>query len=405
MTGPDQRFVARRMIDETGRVVPYAYICVTDGVISDMDSGKFTGSLKDVIDLGDCTLMPGMIDAHVHLSGRRSYEMSDRVIVSRDVRVLRAADDLRALLRAGFTTVRDVGSDIALSLTRAIRDGLIEGPDVLAAGPIIGQTGGHSDHRYLPLEQARQFEGAMLADGIDECRRAVRIAVRAGADLIKFCTTGGVGSEGDHPSDSHYTISEATALVEEAHRLGRRVATHAQGAKGIMTALVANVDTIEHGTYLDDASATLFLKTGAILVPTVALRDIFVQTQKDFVNVPTWRRRKQSEAIDAIEAGFQLARRCQIPLACGSDYTGVPPRVHGQNADEPIAMVKMGLAPADAVQALTLGGANALGIADEVGTLTIGKRANMIAVQGNPHENIHVLKSIRAVVKDGRVVG
>ena len=359
----------------------------------------------DAVDLGEVTLLPGLIDMHVHLSGRRGYGMTDRILNTRDFRVLRAMQDCELLLQAGYTTVRDVGSEIALSLRRAANEGIIAGPRILAAGPMISQTGGHADHHFMPLTEAATMEGIILADGLDECRKAVRKVVRESADLVKICTTGGIGSERDHPWDSHYTIKEVTVIVEEAHRLGRRVAAHAQGREGIITAVKGGVDTIEHGSYLDEECATLMAQNGTYLVPTVALREVFLQTLrgKDY-DMPPWRLRKQREAIPAIEKAFKLAIDYKLPIAAGSDFTGVPQREHGKNVAEPIAMTRLGLPASAAIRAATATAAEALGVRDQFGAIEPGLVADIIAVEGNPLENISCLQNVRFVMKAGRVV-
>jgi imidazolonepropionase-like amidohydrolase len=225
-----------------------------------------------------------------------------------------------------------------------------------------------------------------------------------GSDLIKICTSGGVGSAGDSPHDCHFTPEEVAVLITEAHRSGRRVAAHAQGAAGIVLALRGGVDTIEHGTHLNKECVDLFLQTGAILVPTVALRNAFINTLASAQDLPYWRRRKQTEAVTAIKKGFELAVAADIPLACGSDYTGAPGRRHGSNADEPIGMVELGLEPLHALRAATVGAARAIGIEDKVGRLRSGYNADLIVVKGDPSKDIAALRSVRLVMRRGRVL-
>lgn len=352
------------------------------------------------IDLGERTLMPGMMDVHVHLSGSRSY---NEAATERDLLVLRAAEDGRTLLDAGFTTVRDVGSMIALSLRRAIADGVIVGPRIYAAGPIISQTGGHADAHHLPIEEARRRRNAIIADGPDQCRQAVRQAIRAGADLIKICTTGGVGSMMDDPEDEHFTADEIAAIVDEAHRARRRVASHAQGKAGILAAVRGGVDSIEHGYYLDEECAAEMHERGTFFVPTLALVEVYKRAVANPHDMPPWRLRKQQAAIPAIERAFPLACRSGLTIATGSDYSGSPLRRHGDNADEPITMVQHGMQPLEAIHAATIQSARVIGVEQLVGSLEPGMQADVIALAGDPLADISALRRVDFVMQGGRI--
>ena len=352
------------------------------------------------IDLGDRTLLPGMMDVHVHLSGSRSYNES---ATDRDLLTLRAANDCRKLLDIGITTVRDVGSMTALQLRRAIADGEIVGPHIYAAGPIISQTGGHADAHNLPLEEARKRRNAILADSPWEGRQAVRQAIRAGADLIKICTTGGVGTINDDPEDEHFTVEEIAAITDEAHRSRRRVAAHAQGKAGILNAVRAGIDSIEHGYYLDEECAAEMEARGVYFVPTLALLDVYKGAVERPHDMPPWRLRKQQAAIPAIERAFAVACHSNLTIATGSDYSGSPLRAHGDNTDEPIAMVRDSMAPMRAIQATTINSASVIGIAQQTGSLEAGKWADVIAVDGDPLTRIEALRDVSFVMKDGRI--
>lgn len=375
--------------------------------IIDIDSGPLPEELEgEIIDLGTRTLMPGMIDVHLHLFGVRGYSPAEYVINPHDFRVLRVAEDCAKLLNAGFTFVRDCGSTIALSAARAVREGVIPGPDIYASGKIITQTGGHGDSHYLPVQTVRDDPNSLarLADGPDECVKATREMIRLGADFIKIATSGGVGSEKTHPLDERFTVEEVRAICDEAHRAGRRVASHAQGAPGVKNALRGGVDTIEHGYFIDEECISMMLERGTYFVPTLALIEVFKASVQNPLDMPPWRLRKQRECIDAMETSFRRAYEAGITMCTGPDYFGAPMRAHGDNADEPITMVKYGMSPRDAICAATKNGAECLGIEGDYGTVEIGKVADIVGIHGNPLEDISLLKSgISFVMKNGRV--
>jgi len=354
------------------------------------------------IDLGKRTLMPGMIDVHVHIRGIRSYSAAEELVIPLDLKVLRAAEDCFKLLKAGFTTVRDCGSKIALSLKRAINENVIPGPRIFAAGRPISQTGGHTDIHYLPREEALK-NGLLLCDGPDDCCRAAREALRDGSDFLKISTTGGVGSEKDNPWESQFTIDEIKAITYEAHNLGKRVATHAQGAQGVKNAIIGGVNSIEHGYFLDDECIELMLKKEVYYIPTFALVEVYKKSVSNPYDMPPWRLRKQRMCIDAMPKSLMKAYESGVKIATGSDYFGAPLRRHGDNADELIAMVKYGMKPMDVLIAATKNGAECIGVEEEVGTITHGKTADMIALNGNPLDNIESVKKVSFVMREGAV--
>jgi len=377
-------------------------VCVENGLITAVGPASRVPAPAGAhrIELGERTLMPGMMDVHVHLSGSRSYNEAN---TDRDLLAVRAAVDCRKLLDIGITTVRDVGSMIAIALRRATADGEIPGPRIYAAGPIISQTGGHADAHNLPIEEARKRRNAILADSPAECRQAVRLAVRAGADLIKICTTGGVGSMNDDPEDEHFTMEEIAAIVDEAHRARRRVASHAQGKAGILNAVRAGVDSIEHGYYLDEECTAEMERRGTYFVPTLALLDVYKRAVEKPHDMPAWRLRKQQAAIPAIERAFAVARGSSLVIGTGSDYSGAPLRAHGDNTDEPISMACYGMEAMRVIQAATINSARVIGIERHTGSLEPGKWADIIAVDGDPLADIHALRSVAFVMKEGAI--
>ena len=352
------------------------------------------------IELGAKTLMPGMVDAHLHILGSRSYGAAEELTTPHDLLVLQAAEDCFKLVKAGFTMVRDCGSSIALSLKRAIENGVIPGPRIFAAGRPLSQTAGHGDIHYLPRDEVLR-QGILLCDGPDDCRRAAREALRDGVDLIKISTTGGVGSEKDNPWEPQFTVEEIEAITYEAHNVGKRVASHAQGAQGIKNAIIGGVDSIEHGFFLDDECVELMLEHGTYYVPTFALVEVYKRSLESPYDMPPWRLRKQQMCIEAMPKSLMKAYKAGVKIATGPDYFGAPLRAHGDNADDLIAMVKYGMKPMDVLVAATRNGADCIGIEDKVGTLAPGKIADIIALDGNPLENIEAVKRVAYVMKEG----
>ena len=393
------------IIDGTGSKPIEDGVIVVDGKkiidVGPLDKVQIPASAHK-IDLGKRTLMPGMIDVHVHIRGIRSYSAAEELVIPHDLKVLRAAEDCFKLLKAGFTTVRDCGSKIALSLKRAINENVIPGPRIFAAGRPISQTGGHTDIHYLPREEVLK-NGLLLCDGPDDCCRAAREALRDGSDFLKISTTGGVGSEKDNPWAPQFTIDEIKAITYEAHNLGKRVATHAQGAQGVKNAIIGGVNSIEHGYFLDDECIELMLKKEVYYIPTFALVEVYKKSVSNPYDMPPWRLRKQRMCIDAMPKSLMKAYESGVKIATGSDYFGAPLRRHGDNADELIAMVKYGMKPMDVLIAATKNGAECIGVEEEVGTITHGKTADMIALNGNPLDNIESVKKVSFVMREGAV--
>ena len=352
------------------------------------------------INLPNATVLPGLIDAHTHLTGdpKNIGYQSLGISVPRDA--LTGAKNARLTLQAGFTTVRNVGatgySDVAVR--DAINAGDIPGPRMLVSGPALSITGGHCDNNLLPYEYHATSDGA--ADGIEAVQHKVREIIKYGADLIKICATGGVLSKGDDPQASQYTLEEMKAIVADAHRLGRKVAAHAHGAQGIRWASEAGVDSVEHASYIDDAAIVELKKNGTYLVPTLYLGDWFMENAEKN-RVPDFLLVKAKAVMPAARKNVAHAFASGVKVAFGTDAAVYP---HGLNAHEFGVMVKLGLTPLQAIQAATVNDADLLGWSDKVGTIEAGKWADIIAVDGDPLKDVTTLEHVKLVMKGGEVV-
>jgi imidazolonepropionase-like amidohydrolase len=399
---------AARVIDGTGaRPIRDGVVVVQDDkilAVGPRDDVEVPDGARS-IELGDATLLPGFIDAHVHLAGR---PLGDPVA---DVAAVKDFDAFGAILgvghcektlMAGFTTVRNVGAGNFddMALRRAIEEGRIVGPRMRCAGHGIGITGGHADvNGFRPgLLDGDYKEG--IADTPEECRKAVRYQIKQGADVIKAVPTGGVLSEGDAVGATQFTREEMAALVDEAHRLERKVAAHAHGADGIRMAVEAGVDSIEHGSFLDEEGARLMAERGTFLVPTLMAGERVEQAAKSGI-LKGLRAEKAAAAASAMRRAIKLAVARRVPIALGTDAGVIP---HGSNAREFFLMVDWGgMAPMDAIVSGTRNGARLLGLDDRLGTLEPGKLADVVAVSGDPLEDIQTLGRVLFVMKEGAI--
>ena len=396
---------AGRLIDGTGGTPKQNVVVLVDGgkIVS---VGVELPAGATVIDLGGRTLLPGFIDCHVHLAGRVIGEGENwddaavRDLPQEDA--IRGVRNAKATLEAGFTTVRNVGasdfSDIALR--NAIRQGVVPGPRIVAAGNSIGITGGHCDtNGYIPgILEGGPEQG--IADGDDQILKAVRYQVKHGADVIKTCATGGVLSEGDAVGVQQYSDEELKVLVTEAHLTGRKVAAHAHGAAGIKAALRAGVNSIEHGSMTDDEAIALFKSTGAFLVPTLMAQESVDKLAKSGV-LKGQRAEKALYIAPLARENVKKAIAAGVKIALGTD-SGVFP--HGKNAHEFELMVGFGMKPMDAIVAGTRGAAELLGLDKELGTVEAGKVADLVAVDGNPLDDVKTLTAPAFVMHEGKVV-
>ncbi len=358
-----------------------------------------------VVELGDATLLPGFIDAHTHLIGRVLGDPGWDDAPVRDLAsygaILGVANARKTLL-AGFTTVRNVGAPNFddLALRKAIDEGRVPGPRMESAGHAIGITGGHCDENgFRPgLVEGGPMDG--IANGTDEVRAAVRYQAKYGADVIKTCATGGVLSEGDAVGATQYTLEELQALVQEANKLGRKVAAHAHGTEGIKIAVRAGVTSIEHGSFLDEEGARMMAERGTYLVPTLMAGEAVERLAQTGV-LTGLRAEKARAAAQAMRHAIRLAIAHKVPIALGTDAGVIP---HGTNAREFALMVEWGgMSPMDALVAGTSSAAKLLGWDSRIGSLAPGKLADVVAVAGDPLKDIHATEHPLFVMKDGVV--
>src|SRR6202522_365594 len=384
---------------KTGRTLSNQTIVIQGDKITSIGADAQIPAGAQVVDLSNATVLPGLIDAHTHLTMTTNFGYS-ALAISIPREALDGARNARVTLEAGFTTVRNVGArgftDVALR--DAINAGDVPGPRMLVSGPPLSITGGHCDEDLLPFEWHAQSEGA--GDGIEAVQHKTREIIKYGADLIKICATGGVLSHGDNPQASQYTLEEMKAIVADAHRLGRKVAAHAHGAQGILWASEAGVDSIEHGSYIDDAAIAEMKKNGTYLVPTLYLADWFFENAEK-IGTPAELIAKGHEVMPAARKNVARAFAAGVKVGFGTDAAVYP---HGMNAHEFAVMVKLGLTPLQAIQAATVNDADLLGWSDKVGTLEPGKWADMVAVDGDPLADVTILEHVKFVMKGGEVV-
>ncbi len=353
-----------------------------------------------VIDLSDATVLPGLIDMHVHLIGDAQAQGYENLAASLPRNALHGAANARRTLEAGFTTVRNVGAggyaDVALR--DAINGGDVPGPRMRVSGPSLGITGGHCDSNLLPPRFEVTADG--VADGPWEIRKKLRENAKFGADLTKFCATGGVLSKGTNVGVQQYTLEEMIVIVDESHRRERKVAAHAHGTEGIRAAIEAGVDSVEHASLIDDEGIRMALERGTFLVMDIYVSDYILEAGEaaGFLAESLDKERIVGEAQ---RSGFRKAHEAGVRMAFGSD-AGVYP--HGINARQFRYMVRHGMTPMEAIQTATVHAAELLGWPDRVGAVEAGLYADLVAVAGDPTDDVSLLENPRFVMKGGEVV-
>lgn len=376
---------------------------VRTGFIAEGDIGTSNNDIVEVIDLSDQFVMAGIIDAHVHITSdadRRDSRM-DAIYKSDAERTVMAVPNARNKLLAGYTTIRNIGGvrDIVIGIRDGIKDGHIQGPRMIVATHSISPTGGHGD--------ANGFKPGLIAsrssvcNGIGDCQRAVRQQIKNGADFIKYVATGGVMSNIAAGTDQQFSDEEQKAIVATAHSMGRKVAAHAHGTNGINAALRAGVDSIEHGTYLDNESIRLFKKTGAYHVPTMSVADwaLGEAAKPDTKFPPNVAAKASVVGLQSIES-VRRSYKGGVKIALGTDFSGGK---HLATSREMVLMKGAGMSEKDILIAATVNGADLLGLSDEIGTIEAGKSADMVAYKENPLEDINTTINPVFIMTMGRI--
>ncbi len=397
-----------RLFDSvSGELLEDVTVVVKGSKIQSIERGFISGSKGEdqVIDLREKTVLPGLFDLHVHLSkeySKRTY--AEKFFLNPADYAFRAVRNAKITLLSGFTSVRDLGDQhrVCISLRKAIKAGLVDGPRVYAAGKSIATTGGHADPTngitYDIMGSPDPVDG--VANGPYEAREAVRQRYKDGSDVIKITATGGVLSLAKSGQNPQFMDDELKAIVETAKDYNLTVAVHAHGDEGMRRAILAGVDTIEHGTLMSDDTMKLMAERGTYFVPTITTGWWVAEKAKEPGFFPAVVRPKAASIGPQIQGTFEKAYRAGVKIAFGTD-TGVP--AHGENAKEFIYMVNGGMPEAEALQAATLTAAKALKVDDEFGSIEAGKFADIIAVDGNPLEDISLMQDVTFVMKDGKI--
>ena len=395
----------RLLADPGAAPVPTQSLRIADGKVVAIAAGFIDPPAgARLIDLKDKFVLPGLIDCHVHLTSQLGPGQRMRFVEDSNPKVgLDSAYRAKLTLGAGFTTVRDLGArqpEIIYALRDAVAEGKVPGPRILCVGAILSPTGGHGQTYGFREDVCNCVQSSIgVCDGADGCRKAVRAQVAQGADAIKFAATGGVLSNVRAGVDQQFTADEIAAIIETAHNLGRRVSAHAHGTTGINAALNAGVDSIEHGSFLDDSSIDLFLKHKAFHTPTIIAGMTVLEMAKSGGGVLTPAQAEKAMVVgEQIKAALGRSYRAGVRISFGTDM-GVGP--HGQNAREFSYMVEAGMPAAAAIKAATVTAAELLDLSETVGTLAVGKSADIIAVDGDPLADVSELERVCFVMARG----
>jgi imidazolonepropionase-like amidohydrolase len=406
-TQPDTLIHAGRLLADpaSGRVLTQQSILVRNGRIVSITAGyarPANGAI--LVDLTSAFVLPGVIDSHVHLTGEQGPDSRINAFLKTSAdRAIDGAGYARKTLEAGFTTVSDLGAnaEAILALRNGVAQGIVPGPRIIASAGGVSSHGGHGDANGMPRAMVDVLRGPGVCSGADDCARAVRERVRDGADIIKITATGGVLSQTAAGLGQQFTDAELQSIVQAAHAMGRKVTAHAHGVDGINSFLRAGGDSIEHGTYADAESATLFKRNGAYLIPTLLAGD-FVAREAAKPNSFL----SPAQQAKALEAGPRMVDMLRgmhaagVKIAFGTD-TGVS--AHGDNAQEFALMVKAGMTPLETIQAATINAADHFNLTAEIGSIAPGKSADIIAVNGDPLSNVRELESVDFVMAKGKV--
>lgn len=389
----------KQILDVRSGKLINADILVESGVIKKVAKNIPIKSEYEIIDLRDMTVLPGLMDAHVHLTGNTDLKGNEGISESSYLATIYGVKNAKETLMAGFTTVRNVGasnySDVAL------RDGIeqkaIVGPTLLVSGPPLGITGGHCDSNILPAEYEYTAQG--VADGPWEVRRKVRENKKYGVDLIKYCATGGVMSKGTNVNNRQYTLDEMKAIVDEAHTLGMKVAAHAHGLQGIRMAIEAGVDSIEHSSLIDQETVNFAISKGVFLAMDIYVSD-YILGEGAKNGIPEYSLEKERIVGKKQRENFKMAFESGAKMAFGTD-AGIYP--HGKNARQFKYMVQWGMTPIEAIQASTINTAELFGL-NNIGEIKESFDADIVAVMGNPLDDITLLENIDFVMKEGQII-
>ena len=379
-------------------------IYVENGKIAKITNENLNANME--IDARDMFVMPGLIDAHIHLSGIKGGSLLKIMFEKPEYRVLRASKWLEKLLISGFTTVRDCGETVSLALKRAVNEGIIKGPKIIAAGKPITQTFGHGELSHdIPLEFSMSLSFSEFCDGVESCIHAARKVLRDGSDFIKIFVTGGVLSQRDKPENPQLSFEEIRAIVNEAEKVNTYVAAHAHGDKGARIAIEAGIKTLEHGTLLRDETLKLMVQKNVTLTPTLTIQELIYRYGKQ-IGVDEWGLQKINTVRESISNVVKKAKEYGVTIIAGTDLgfeTGLEDIDIGKNWMEAILLVERGgLTTLEALRASTYNASLAIG--SNSGLIDTGKDADIIIINGDPSENIRDIAKTISVIKDGKIV-